>query len=127
MKAPLKILLVDQSVYSKYQLTQLLATQEEQTIIELAEDIEMAENAITRFQPNLIITELDQTEGRPDLITWVKDHAQKAKLMVLTHFTLPCFRDSCKQLGVDYFFDKATEMLAVKKTIGQLASKCPAN
>jgi len=126
MKAPLKILLVDQSVYSKYELDQLLATQANQTLIELAEDLEMAENAIPRFQPNLIITELDQTEGRPDLIAWVKEHAQKAKLMVLTHFTLPCFRDSCKQEGADFFFDKATEMLSVKKTIGQLYQQMPA-
>ena len=126
MKAPLKILLVDQSVFSKYELTQLLATQQDQTLIELAEDLEMAENVITRFQPNLIITELDQTEGRPDLVQWVKDHTQKTKMMVLTHFTLPCFRDSCKQLGADYFFDKATEMLAVKKTIGQLYQQMPA-
>ena len=125
MKAPLKILLVDQSVYSKFQLDQLLATQEDQTIIELAEDLEMAENAITRFQPNLIITEIDQTEGRPELLQWVKEHTQKAKLMVLTHFTLSCYRDACKKTGADYFFDKATEMLAVKKTIGQLYQQMP--
>lgn len=125
MKAPLKILLVDQSVYSKYQLNELLDTKEDQTLIEIAEDLEMAENAIPRFQPNLIITELDQTEGRPDLIQWIKNHAQKAKLMVLTHFTLPYFREACKQQGADYFFDKATEMLAVKKTIGQLYQQMP--
>jgi DNA-binding NarL/FixJ family response regulator len=125
MKAPLKILLVDQSVYSKYQLNEILATQEDQTLIELAEDLEMAEHAIPRFQPNLIITEIDQTEGRPELLQWVKDHAQKAKLMVLTHFTLSCYRDACKKTGADYFFDKASEMLAVKKTIRQLYQQMP--
>ncbi|HQR91956.1 MAG: hypothetical protein B7Y15_07980 [Bacteroidetes bacterium 24-39-8] len=125
MKAPLKILLVDQSVYSKYQLNEILATQIDQTCIELAEDLEMAEHAIPRFQPNLIITEIDQTEGRPELLQWVKEHTQKAKLMVLTHLTLPCFRDACKKNGADYFFDKATEMMAVKKTIGQLYQQMP--
>lgn len=126
MKAPLKILLVDQSVYSKYQLSELLANEEVQPLIELAADLEMAENAIPRFQPNLIITELDHTEGRPDLLQWVKEHPLKAKLMVLTHFTLSCYRDACKKTGADYFFDKATEMLAVKKTIGQLRQQMPA-
>jgi hypothetical protein len=41
--------------------------------------------------------------------------------MILTNYPYPHYREKCKELGADYFFDKVTEIEKISDVIEKLA------
>jgi len=44
-----------------------------------------------------------------------------ARVLVLTNYTFPHYRDICRGMGADYFFDKSLDMERALRTVRDMA------
>jgi DNA-binding NarL/FixJ family response regulator len=71
------------------------------------------------------IVTLDLSLGRRsgiELLQAIKRDPNPPTVIVLTHFTDRPYREHCRKLGADYFFDKAIELSSVLDLIGSFSS-----
>jgi DNA-binding NarL/FixJ family response regulator len=47
------------------------------------------------------------------------------RVIMLTNYPYPQYREKCEELGADYFFDKVTEIEEIPKVIKELAKNKP--
>jgi len=121
MKNQFKILLVDESHFTYYNLCEVLKQSNTAPIIQTAISGEVAEKEINSFHPDLVITEIDLGgKSGIELLKSIKTKHHNSKVMVLTHFTLNRYRKECELNGADYFIDKGTEMDKISGIVEKL-------
>jgi DNA-binding NarL/FixJ family response regulator len=118
----MRVLIVDDS--------QIVCERLQQTIINVAgvKSVGQAHNApdaitaIAEAKPDVVI--LDICLPGPNGIEVLKDIRDKKlpiRVLMMTNYPYPQYREKCKGLGADYFFDKSAEIEKIPDVIMELA------
>jgi DNA-binding NarL/FixJ family response regulator len=123
----MKILIVDDSPPIQNRLVKMVSHIQNARVVGLANDGVEAILSIQKLKPDLIILDL-RLPGVTgfDVLRNIKKNNLSTAVLVLTNFATTPHRDLCKQLGVEYFFDKTTEFEQAIDVIEKLASSCHA-
>src|SRR5689334_18408709 len=109
LKLPLRILLVEDSPYIRERLIDLLA---EPGRIEIVGQADTEEAAVARVRDTswdvlVLDLQLKRGTGLGVLRALAPSRRTGTKVIVLTNYAFPQYREKSFALGADYFFDKA--------------------
>jgi DNA-binding NarL/FixJ family response regulator len=114
----MKVLIVDDSAIVRVRLADLLAEVEGIEVVAQAEDALQAFELVKKLKPDVAIVDVRMPKRSGiDLIEDIKNIRQAPKIIMLTNYPTPEYRDKCFSRGADYFFDKSSE---IDKVIGVL-------
>ena len=107
----MKIFLVDDSAVIRQRLTRLIAEIKEVTVIGESANAQEAIVAILKQKPDVVLLDihlLDDGSGIQVLQT-IKQSKPAPKVIMLTNYPYPQYRQKCLEAGADFFFVKSTE------------------
>ena len=121
--APLHVFLVEDSPIIRDRLTESLSTPGRIEVIGHADTEHGAVAALREAQWDVLVLDLQlkQGTGLGVLKALAGTRPAGAKIIVLTNYAIPQFRDRSVALGADYFFDKSREYYRVKSVLEDLA------
>jgi len=120
-KRVMKIIIVDDSPLVRERLISMCADLEGVQVVGEAENVLEAVRAIKRLHPDLVVLDIKMPLGSGiDVLRHIKKSDSSCKVIVLTNYPYPQYREKCKALGAEYFFDKSTEFEKVPEVLEQL-------
>lgn len=80
-----------------------------------------AMQAIIKKNPDVMILDIKMPgAGGIDVLKYIKNNNKNTKVIMLTNYPFPQYREKCMELGADYFFKKSTEFENVIDALKQL-------
>ena len=120
----MRIFIADDSSAILNRLVKMVSQIHYTKVIGLASNGEDAITSILKLKPDLVILDLRMPKGNGfDVIRNIKKNNLSMTELVLTSFATSQHRELCKQLGVEYFFDKTTEFEQAIEIIERLTSQ----
>jgi DNA-binding NarL/FixJ family response regulator len=122
--APLQVFLVEDSPIIRERLTESLSTPGRVEVMGYADTEHGAVAALRRVSWDVLVLDLQlkQGTGLGVLRALGAGKPEGAKVIVLTNYAIPQFRDRSVALGADYFFDKTREYYRVKSVLEEIAA-----
>jgi len=106
----MRIFIVEDSVIVRGRIMVTLSAMEGVSICGMSGIMEEAVAAIKKERPDVAIVDLKIFGGSGmDVIRSVKEDNPSIITIVLTNYPYQQYREKCRELGADYFFDKSTE------------------
>ena len=113
----LTALIADDSSLIRERLFELLSAFEGIDTIELARDTSEAKDKIVRLKPDIVILDIRMPGGGGfEVLKTIKEKNLKSRVVVLTSYPYPQYRDKSLELGADYFLSKETDV----KKLGEI-------
>lgn len=79
-------------------------------------------NSIKEQKPDVIILDIVLKGGNGfEVLKRLRSEGVDARVLVLTNYTFPHYRDICRGMGADYFFDKSLDMERALRTVRDMA------
>lgn len=129
MSKLIKVLIVDDSPIVRERLTEILLNDHCIRVVGEAAGIGDARRLVQSERPDVITLDLALEGGSGiELLREIKQTGRDPsgpsapKVIVLTNHSSPAFREKCRQLGADAFFDKATQFESVKASVLELSN-----
>jgi two-component system, NarL family, response regulator DevR len=123
----MRIFIADDSSAILDRLVKMVSQINHTKVVGLANNGEDAITSIQKLKPDLVILDLHMPKVNGfDVIRNIKKNNLLTTVLVLTNFATIPHRELCKQLGVEYFYDKTTEFEQAIEVIERLASSCHA-
>ena len=120
-KTSLKVLIADDSELLRERLTRLLSAIEGIEVAGEAPDGATALQQVQVLKPDVLILDLRMPGGSGiEVLQQIRQKGGRIKVIILTSFPYPQYRESCLAAGADYFFDKSEELELVRETLLQL-------
>ncbi len=122
--APLHVFLVEDSPIIRERLTESLTAPGRIEVIGYADTEHGAVAALRDAAWDVLVLDLQlkQGTGLGVLKALAGARPDGAKIIVLTNYAIPQFRDRSVALGADYFFDKSREYYRVKTVLEDIAA-----
>lgn len=121
-KTSLKVLIADDSELLRERLTRLLSTIEGIEVAGEAPDGATALELVQVLKPDALILDLRMPGANGmEVLQQIRQNGDKLKVIILTSFPYPQYRERCLAAGADYFFDKSEELELVSATLRQLS------
>jgi len=115
----LTALIADDSSLIRERLVELLSEFEEIDSIELAKDTSEAVHKIVKLNPDIVLLDIRMPGGGGfEVLKTIKEKNLKSRVIVLTSYLYPQYRDKSLELGADYFLSKETDI----KKLGKILS-----
>ncbi len=122
-KTSLKVLIADDSALLRERLSRLLSLIEGIEIAGAAPDGATALRLVQTLKPDALILDLRMPGGSGlEVLQQIRQAGVRLKVIVLTSFPYPQYRERCLAAGADYFFDKSEELELVGETLRQLGA-----
>jgi len=120
---PLRVFLVEDSPIIRERLTESLTAPGRIEIVGHADTEQAAIAALAGAQWDALVLDLQlrQGTGLGVLKSIAGARPDGSKVIVLTNYAIPQFRDRCVALGADYFFDKSREYYRVRSVLEEMA------
>lgn len=78
--------------------------------------------SISELKPDVVILDIRLPDlSGIDVLIDIKAKKLPTKVIMLTNYPYPQYREKCRELGADYFFDKVTEIEEIPLLIEELA------
>jgi two-component system, OmpR family, response regulator len=124
VQQPLHVFLVEDSPIIRERLTESLSTPGRIEVVGHADTEHGAVAALKSTEWDVLVLDLQlkQGTGLGVLKALAGAKPQGAKVIVLTNYAIPQFRDRSVALGADFFFDKSREYYRVKSVLEDLAA-----
>jgi DNA-binding NarL/FixJ family response regulator len=118
----MKVFLVDDSVIVLEKMTALISGLHGVEIAGQAMNARDAIQSIVQLKPDLVILDIRLNGGGNgmDVLKRIKKEIPPPIIIMLTNYPYPQYREKCRALGADYFFDKVTEIEKIYETFQQL-------
>ena len=117
----MKLLIADDSTFSRQRLSHLITELTGIENIIYAEDVPSAIEAIETEKPDVVVLDIQMPGGSGiDVLKKAQKEDQKPIFIVFTNYPYPRFRKSCLASGADFFLDKSfehNELLVVLKKL----------
>ena len=122
---PLHVFLVEDSPIIRERLTESLSAPGRIEVIGHADTEHGAVAALRDVDWDVLVLDLQLKQGTGLGVLKALAGAKPAgaKVIVLTNYAIPQFRDRSVALGADYFFDKSREYYRVKTVLEDLAAE----
>jgi CheY-like chemotaxis protein len=119
--AGVSVFIADDSEAVVERLAELLRDVPRAKLLGSAGDVDSAAESILRLNPEVVILDLHMPGGSGfDMLAKVKELKPLTKIIVLTNFPFPAYRDKCLKAGADFFLDKSTDFEKIPGIIGRL-------
>ena len=106
----LKVFIADDSLIVREHLVTMLDELAGVEIVGQAGTVTEAISAIRILQPDVVILDIRMPGGSGiDVLENIKQNDSTLKVIVLTNYPYPSYRQKCLQAGADFFLDKSTE------------------
>jgi len=117
----MRVLIVDDSKIVQEGLKRVIDGMEDIEICGTAGDAEGALRFIVDEKPDTVILDI-RLPGQSgiDVLRSIRERELPIKVIMLTNYPYPQYRKKCEELGVDYFFDKVTEIEKVRETLERM-------
>ena len=118
----MKVFLVDDSAIVLEKLAAMISGIAGVEIAGQARTAQDAIQSIVKLKPDVVILDI-RLNGRGngmDVLKRIKKENPPPIVIMLTNYPYPQYREKCQALGVDYFFDKVTEIEKIYDTFKQL-------
>jgi DNA-binding NarL/FixJ family response regulator len=120
----MRILIADDSLVIQNRLVKMVSRIHNAKVVGLAKDGVETITSIQKLKPDLVILDLRMPKVNGfDVIRNIKKNNLSTTVLVLTSFATSSHKELCKQLGVEYFFDKTTEFEQAIEVIERLTSE----
>jgi two-component system, NarL family, response regulator DevR len=122
----MRIFIVEDSVIVRGRIMVMLTSIEGVSICGMSGIMDEAIKAIARERPDVVLIDLKIFGGSGmDVLKNVKESNPSAVTIVLTNYPYQQYREKCRELGADYFFDKSTEFEKAFEVIASLKGGGP--
>lgn len=119
----MKILVVDDSMEIRDRFFSMLSGHPGIEALFEAENVLGAARAVKQLDPDIVILDIRLPFGSGmDILRFIRNLKSSCKVIVLTNYPYPQYREKCMALGADYFFEKSTEFEKAFKVVEQLAA-----
>lgn len=120
----MKVFLVDDSPEIRQRLSEMLDGLEGIEIIGQADKASTAINFIHAVKPDVVLLDIQLVghETGIDVLEQVEREKPPPKVIMLTNYPYPQYRQRCLQAGADFFFDKSIEFEKVIPALRELAT-----
>jgi DNA-binding NarL/FixJ family response regulator len=118
----MKIFIVDDSDIIVKRVKILLSAFEELEFIGQASNANDAVEAILKLKPDVVVLDIRLVGGNGmKVLERIKKEEPSPLVIMLTNYPYPQYREKCRHLGAEYFFDKVTETESFVKLLKFLA------
>ena len=118
----MNILIADDSAAMRAKLVELLSTIKGIDSIGLAHDVPGALTSISNVVPDIAILDIQMPGGCGlDVLRDLKQNHPSTIAIMLTNHPDEQYRETCIELGADYFFSKSTDSGRLIEVVEQLA------
>lgn len=118
MTPTLRIIIAEDSMLIRHRLQKLLDKIEGAEVVAAVEDGHRTIEAVRQFEPDVLILDLwiPGLNGL-EVLRAVRPEYPTMKIFVCTNYADASTRTLCVEHGADYFFDKASELDAMVRTL----------
>ena len=118
----MKIFIVDDSDIIVERVKILLSSFEKLEFIGQASNAKDAVDSILKLKPDVVILDIRLIgEDGMNVLKRIKQEQPAPVVIMLTNYPYPQYREKCRQLGAEYFFDKVTEIESFVRVLKVLA------
>ena len=115
------ILIVDDSVEVRKNLTKLIETLTGVKIIGAVADSPSVIKQFERQNPDIVILDIDLEIGNGiEILSTIKNLSPSTKVIMFTNYANEAFKRSTLRLGADYFLDKTQDVEKLMSILGDL-------
>lgn len=122
----LRLFIADDSAPVAEMLTELLTAGGHVEVVGVGDSEAGAIEAITRIRPDAVVLDLQLGAGSgTNVLRAVRANAALAdtRVIVMSNHASPQLKAGCLELGADDYFDKAKELPALTRRIGELVAE----
>ena len=106
----IKVLIADDSLIVREHLVTMLDELAGIEIVGQADNVAEAISGIRILQPHVVILDIRMPGGNGiDVLQTIKQDEVAPKVIILTNYPYPAYRQKCLQAGADFFLDKSAE------------------
>ena len=120
----LKIITVDDSPVIAKRLKELLDDVGGVELMGNAETIKTALEVIEQSQPHVVFLDINLAHDKPrngiDLLNALRKMYPVMKIIMLTNLSDSRYREMCRSIGADYFFDKSDDFDRIPDTLASI-------
>ena len=117
------VFIVDDSQVVRDLLTNVISRLSNVEVVGRAAEVSEAIEAIRRLKPAIVVLDISMPGGSGLEVLEAAKREQPAPIvMMLTNLAYEQYREKCRQLGADYFFDKSTEFQKAKDVLIKLGA-----
>jgi len=114
------VYIVDDSVILRERLVCMLSDLEGLSVVGQASETREAMEGIRQLKPDVVILDLHLPGGGGiKVLRQTKQDAPATKVVILTNYDYPQYRNTCFEAGADLFVDKLTEFDRVPALVAQ--------
>ena len=119
----MKVFLVDDSIIVLKKLAEMISSIDDS--VEIAGQAMNADDAvksIIKIKPDVVTLDIRLNDGKSgiDVLEQIRAEIPSSIIIMLTNYSYPEYREKCRALGADYFFDKVIEIQKVTDTFIKL-------
>lgn len=116
----MNVYIVDDSVILRDRLISMLSDLAGLHVVGQASDTQEAMHGIQRLKPDVVILDLHLPGGGGiKVLRYTKQESPATKVIILTNYDYPQYRNTCLAAGADLFVDKLTEFDRVPALVAQ--------
>jgi DNA-binding NarL/FixJ family response regulator len=119
----MKVFLVDDSIIVLKKLTEMISSIDDGIeIVGQAMNADDAVKSIVKIKPDVVTLDIRLNDGKSgiDVLEQIREEIPSSIIIMLTNYSYPEYREKCKALGADYFFDKVIEIQKINDTFKHL-------
>lgn len=127
-KTTLTVFIVDDSAIVRDRFEAIIAELDRVSLVGQASRGPGALEAIRDLEPDVVILDIRMPQGNGiEILKEMKANENSPRVIMLTAYPYPQYRQKCLAAGADHFFDKATEFDRVAEVLQQEALKLQTN
>jgi len=120
----LKVFVADDSAFIRERLPDMLSELSGVEVVGQAEDGTEALASIRKLNPDVVIMDIRMPEMNGiDVLKELQKDKLRPIVMVMTNYPYPQYREKCRALGANYFFDKSKDFDRLFLALQQLNRK----
>lgn len=114
----MKVLIVDDSKIVCEGLQRMLINVAGVEIVGQAHNAKGALRSISNLKPDIVTLDIRlHNSNGIEVLKGIRDKKLPIKVIVLTNYPYPQYREKCMELGADFFFDKVKEIEKIPSVI----------
>lgn len=120
----MKVIIADDSELMRVRLKELLERIDHVEVVGEARNSIEARKLIDKIKPDVIVLDIRMPGGSGlDVLRDLKETEHNSKIIMLTNYPYPQYRDKCLEEGADYFLSKSDEFHKLGDVFGEIYEK----
>jgi len=122
----MKVFIVDDSILIRERLTGVIHELPFAEIVGNAGDMRQALEGIERLRPDVVLLDIRLPGGSGlDILQTIRTSYPEIKVVILTNYSFPQYRERAGELGADAFLEKALEFEKIMGVLEKLNTALP--